>query len=246
LKDQLRLLQELQTVDSRAVEVKKQMTALPERLEPARQDLAKLEALLDKARSELASTENWRKDQEEQIKRDEDAVRAARAKLQQSRNTRDFGAANREVENKRRSVSEREEEVLKVTTAMETNRATIENSEKDVAALRERLAAEEAEVAGKVAELAVEANAFEAERSAIATKLPAELLRRYETVQKRRGLALVPVDGGICQGCYMSLPPQLNNIIARMTSLESCPNCQRLLYRPEMLAATEPGAANNA
>ncbi len=92
MKEQLRVLKELQAVDSRATEVRKQMAALPEKLRPAREDLAKLEALLAKARADLASTEKWKGEQEEFIKREEDAVRQARAKLQQSRNTRDYGA----------------------------------------------------------------------------------------------------------------------------------------------------------
>jgi uncharacterized protein len=242
LRDQLRLLKELQAVDSRAIEVRKQMTALPEKLRPAKNDLAKLEALLAQARAELASTETWKADQEAFIKREEEAVRQARSKLQQSRNTRDYGAANREVENKRRSVSEREEELLKVIGAMEQTRANIATNEAEVERLRAQVAAEEAEIATRVAELAVEANRFEGERKQIAGQLPRELLKRYDTVQKRRGIALAPVAGGSCQGCHMTLPPQLNNILARLQSIETCPSCQRLLYRPELLEPAAPSS----
>jgi predicted nucleic acid-binding Zn-ribbon protein len=38
----------------------------------------------------------------------------------------------------------------------------------------------------------------------------------------------------------MALPPQLNNILARMESIEMCPRCGRLVYRKELL---EPVAA---
>jgi predicted nucleic acid-binding Zn-ribbon protein len=243
LKDQLRLLKELQAVDSRAVEVRKQMTALPEKLKPAKADLAKLEALLAQARADLANTEKWKVEQQDGIKREEEAVRQARAKLQQSRNTRDFGAANREVENKRRSVTEREDELGKVNAAMEQTRTNIANNEAEVAKLREQVAKDEAEIAAKVAELAIEAEKFQVERGALTSQLPAELLKRYDTVQKRRGIALAAVLKGICQGCHMSLPPQLTNILARMQSLETCPNCQRLLFRPDLMAEKEAADA---
>ncbi|MBA3503878.1 MAG: hypothetical protein H0T65_26190, partial [Deltaproteobacteria bacterium] len=39
----------------------------------------------------------------------------------------------------------------------------------------------------------------------------------------------------VCQGCHMALPPQLNNILARMESIETCPRCSRLVYRKELL-----------
>jgi uncharacterized protein len=236
LKDQLRLLKELQTVDSRAVEVRKQMAALPETLRPAKTDLAKLEALLAQARAELATTEKWKVEQEAFIKREEEAVRQARSKLQASRNTRDYGAANREVENKRRSVTEREDELLKVITAMEQTRSNIAINEAEVDKLRAQVESDEAAIAAKVAELAVEAEKFQGQRTLLTKGLPAELMKRYDTVQKRRGIALAAVLNGICQGCHMSLPPQLSNILARMQTLESCPSCQRLLYRPDLMA----------
>jgi predicted nucleic acid-binding Zn-ribbon protein len=245
LKDQLRLLRELQAIDSRLGEVKKSINALPARLEPAKQDLTKLESMLQVERTQLAETEKWRAEQEELVKREEEAVRQAKSKLQQSRNTKDFSAASREVENKRRMIAEREEELTKVIDAMEATRARLAQREIDVAALRAKVTAEEAEVAAKVAELSNEMTVHESGRGAIASQVPRELLRRYEQVQKRRGLALVPVVDGSCKGCFMSLPPQLSNIIARGTSLESCPSCQRLLYRPEMMddamqASAEP------
>jgi uncharacterized protein len=240
LKDQLRLLRELQAIDSRLTEVKKSIDALPARLEPAKQDLARLEAMLTQERTQLAETEKWRVEQEELIKREEEAVRQAKAKLQQSRNTKDFSAASREVDNKRRMISEREDELVKVIDAMDATRARLAQRETDVAALREKVAAEEAEVAIKVAELKKELVVHESGRGGIASQVPRDLLRRYEQVQKRRGLALAPVVDGICKGCFMSLPPQLSNIIARCTSLESCPSCQRLLYRPDLMDGTAP------
>jgi predicted nucleic acid-binding Zn-ribbon protein len=245
LKDQLRLLRELQAIDSRLTEVRKSIDALPARLEPAKQDLARLEAMLTQERAQLVETERWRGEQEELIKREEDAVRQAKSKLQQSRNTKDFSAASREVDNKRRMISEREDELVKVIEAMEATRARLTQREADVAQLREKVAAEEAEVAVRVAELRKEMAVHEGGRGAVASQVPRDLLRRYELVQKRRGLALVPVVDGICKGCFMSLPPQLSNIIARCTSIETCPSCQRLLYRPEMVEET-PAAGSSA
>jgi predicted nucleic acid-binding Zn-ribbon protein len=233
------LLKELQAIDSRSQELRKSIDALPERLRPAKQDLAKLEALLQQERTQLADTEKWGADQEEQVRREEESVRQAKSKLQQSRNAKDFAAASREVENKRRMISEREEELVKVMSAMEAARTQLAQREKDVEALRQQVATEEAAVSSRTAELSVELESAQSGRGAIASQVPRDLLRRYEQVQRRRGIALVPVVDGICKGCFMSLPPQLGNIIARATSLESCPSCQRLLYRPEMIAEVE-------
>ncbi len=241
MKEQLRLLKELQAIDSRRQEMRKSIEALPEKLRPAKQDLAKLEAMLQQERAQLAENEKWREEQEELARREEEGVRHAKAKLQQSRNTKDFAAATRELENKRRMISEREDELVKVISAMETTRTQLAQREKDVESLRQHVTTEEAAMQAKMAEVQAELQWDESGREGLASQVPRELLRRYEQVQRRRGIALVPVVDGICKGCFMALPPQLNNIIARGTSLESCPSCQRLLYRAEMMAdAAEP------
>ena len=236
MKEQLRLLKELQAIDSRRQEMRKSIEALPEKLRPAKQDLAKLEAMLQQERAQLAETEKWRAEQEELARREEEAVRQAKAKLQQSRNTKDFAAATREVENKRRMISEREDELIKVISAMEATRTQLTQREKDVESLRQHVTAEEEAMQAKMAAVQAELQQHESGREGLASQVPRDLLRRYEQVQRRRGIALVPVVDGICKGCFMALPPQLNNIIARGTSLESCPSCQRLLYRAEMMS----------
>jgi predicted nucleic acid-binding Zn-ribbon protein len=218
------------------------MSALPEKLKPAKTDLAKLDAMLQMEKDRIAETEAWRATQEQLIKQDEDALRQAKLKVQAAKSTKDFAAASREVDNKRRSISEREDEVLKVIEALEKNRAEIEPHEKDVASLREEIAKEEAIITATLKKLASEAEEFSAGRDEITVQIDPVTLKRYDTVMRGRGYGVAPVVDGACQGCHMSLPPQLNNILARADSIESCPSCHRILYRQELLDADEEQA----
>ncbi|RMH44102.1 MAG: hypothetical protein D6689_03300 [Deltaproteobacteria bacterium] len=235
MKDQLRLLIELQRFDARIQELHQSMRALPEKLAPAKRDLEKLEAMLQNERDELERTETWRRDQEFILKQEEEAIKKAKAKLQASSSAKEFAAANRELEAKRKSMSEREEELLKVIDAIETSRKTLAEHEADVQKLRDTVAAEEAEIADKVAELQKQVDALQSDRDAVATKIDAAWRKRYEAVVQRRGIAIVPIADGACSGCHMRVPPQLANVLARAESLESCPSCHRLLYSPDLL-----------
>jgi uncharacterized protein len=68
-------------------------------------------------------------------------------------------------------------------------------------------------------------------RQRIASQVAAELISRYELIFSRRGgTAVVEVAGGICQGCYMNIPPQFLNEIIKSEKLNLCPSCQRILY----------------
>lgn len=235
MRDQLLLLLELQKLDLRVRELTAAMQALPEKLRPVRQDLAKLEGMLEVERTRLAEAETWRRTQEETMKRDEEALRAARAKVQQSRGSKDFSAASREVDNRRRSISEREEEVLKVIDAIEKSRGQIAQREQDVQALRTQLQGEEAQLDERVRELQAEVTELTTSRAELAKKSETAALKLYETALGKRGYAIAPVIKGVCQGCHMMIPPQLNNVLARMERLENCPRCLRMIYRPDFL-----------
>jgi hypothetical protein len=237
LKEQLRLLVELQSHDARIQEIEHSMRSLPAKLQPAKDDLARLEALLQGEKDALASTEAFRRDQERVLKQEDDAIKKAKSKLQSSSSTKEFAAANRELEAKRKSLSEREEEVLKIIDALESSRTTIADHEQDVVALREHILAEEQAIQGTIAKLAQEVEAQAAERESLVRAADGDLLKRYEHVRRRKGIALVPIEDGSCKGCHMRVPPQLANVLARQESVELCPHCQRLLFVPDMLAA---------
>jgi predicted nucleic acid-binding Zn-ribbon protein len=51
----------------------------------------------------------------------------------------------------------------------------------------------------------------------------------------RRGLAMVPVKNGTCQGCNMNIPPQLFNTLQRGNSIEVCGNCNRIIYWDKLM-----------
>ncbi len=219
------------------------MLALPEKLAPAKQDLAKLETMLQAEKDRLADTERWKADQEEQIRRDQEGLIKAKSKLQASKGAKDYAAASREVENKRRAISEREEEVLKVIEALEKSRGQITAHEEDVGKLRDSVQAEESSLIERISELKVEAEERAAGRDQLVSQLDQSIYKRYEFVMRKRVFAVCPLVKGICQGCHMSVPPQLANIIARVESIESCPHCQRLLFAEEMRSSAASDAA---
>lgn len=249
MKEQLLLLLELQKIDARVFELKASINSLPTKLEPAQKDLARLEAMLQVERDRVAETEAWRAEQEQLVANDQEALKKAKAKVQLAKTSKDFAASNREVDNKRRSISEREDEVLKVIEAMETSRAEIAAHEKDVEALRSSLADEATKIQATVSELEAEAAEHSKGRGTLVSQIEPKLLKRYDKTMRRKGVAVVPVIDGTCQGCHMAVPPQLNNILAQGESIEHCPRCQRLLYRQDWFEAevgTEAEAVKDA
>ena len=240
MKDQLLYLLELQTIDTKVKELEAARQSLPARTEPLRRDLAKLEGMLGGERQKLAETEAWKKQQAELLAREYEAMRSAKAKLQGSKTGKEYNAASREVDNKKKSIHDREAELKKVTEALGASSTVIGERDAAIGQLREQLAAEEAQVAVKVEELGKQIAEASAGRDDLRAKIDKTWLKTYDTLAGKRGYAVAPVLSGTCQGCQMRIPPQLNNILARMESLEMCPRCGRIIYRKEM---TEQGDA---
>jgi uncharacterized protein len=235
VRQQLVFLLQLQQSDVKVRELETAVNQLPSKLDPLRRDLAKLTGMLDAEKAKLAETDSWRKTQQEQIDRERDALKAAQSKLQQSKNSKEFGAASREVENKRKSISDREVELRKVSDASATSTVSLSSRTGDVDGLRSELANSEAAQADQVAALQAQLAEARAIRDAARAQVEKQWLKTYDALTTKRGYAVAPVVKGVCQGCHMTLPPQLNNILARMESIETCPRCARLVYRKELL-----------
>src|SRR4029077_17593263 len=102
---------------------------------------------------------------------------------------------------------------------------------KDRDAARARMA----EIEGKIAEQ-------RAERDKLTKEVRPEVLKRYSSIRMRRGLAVVSVRNGTCQGCNMNIPPQLYNVLQRGLTIETCPSCHRIIYWEEIMKDDPAGA----
>lgn len=242
MKEQLSYLLQLQAIDNKVRELEGQRNALPASIEPLRKDLAKLEGMLDAERAKLTETEGWKKQQTSLLENDQVALRAARAKLQASRNGKEYNAATREVDFKQKSIGDRTSELKKVTEALGSSATMIGERDQAVQGLRNQLATEEARISGRLAELDGEIAAASHGRDDLRAKIEKKWLKTYDALV-RRGTAVAAVDNGTCQGCRVRIPPQVNNILARGESLETCERCGRIIYRKDMAEGLLGGTA---
>jgi predicted nucleic acid-binding Zn-ribbon protein len=235
VREQLVFLLQLQQSDIKVRELQTAVSQLPARLDPLRKDLAKLQGMLDGERSKLSETNAWRKSQQDHIDRERDLLKQAQNKFQASKNTKEFNASSREVENKRKAISDREVELKKVNEAAVQSTSQLEARDKDVESLRSELTSSEAAMADQLDALKAQLAEAVAARDAARGQVETQWVKIYDSLVAKRGLAVAPVLKGVCRGCHMALPPQLNNILARMESIETCPRCGRLIYRQELL-----------
>jgi len=235
LRDQLKLLEELQRHDARLQELEGVMKDLPQKLTAAENAILELEKLLARERGELLESEAFRKSQEDDQREAEQQLSRAKAKLSQVKNLRESNAAQRELETTRRQIDSRDEEVQKLATALAQQRDKIGEHEAALLSERQSLLAQREVVNKRLSDMQGQIEEARAAREATAKQLRPEVLRKYGTIRMRRGMAVVAVKDGTCRGCNMNIPPQLYNVLQRGSSLELCPNCNRIIYWAKLL-----------
>jgi len=235
LRDQLKRLEDLQRHDAKIQELENSLKAIPVKLAATQNDLARVEGLLETERQSMGETEKYYGEQKGLMTDDEVQVAGAKHKLAQAKNSKEYMAAQREIEQRREGLATREVEINKLVEALDAKKKLLADRANDVATLRgsiekdgEAAKARMSEIESKIAEL-------RGERDKLAAEVKPEVLKRYSSIRLRRGLAVVSVRNGTCQGCNMNIPPQLFNVLQRGVSVETCPSCHRIIYWEELM-----------
>ena len=154
-----------------------------------------------------------------------------RMRMNRIKNIKELQALQREIDQIKQNNSVIEEELIKAMEALDTCATSLGEKEAEAKALEETWATKRAELQLQLARVESEMVEVSKGREALATQLNGELIGRYELIFSRRGgTAVVAVLDGICQGCYMNIPPQLYNEILKGERLHLCPSCNRILY----------------
>jgi len=235
LRDQLKRLEELQRFDAQIQELTNALAAIPAKLQATQTDLARVENLLNSERAQLSESQRYYSEQKGLLEADETHVAGAKHKLSQAKNSKEYVAAQREIDTTRESVQTREAEMTKLVDAVKAKEKLLADRDTDVQALRDSIAKDGEVARGKMDELEAKIAVLKTERDKIATGVRADVLKRYGAIRMRRGLAVVAVRNGTCTGCNMNMPPQLYNTLQRGTSLETCPYCHRMIYWDELM-----------
>ena len=228
--DDIRLLEELQQIDSRIQELEAQRDAIPAKLRALRDSLSRIETMLAEERARLAEAERIHTEQNGELQSEESQITKAKLKLQQVKNTREYMATTRELESLRKIAGERQDEVLKIMEAIEKFRGSVQQHGAELGEMRIEIAREESSAQVQIAEIEASLGVERSGREAVAARVRPEILKRYRQIRLKRGLAIVAVRGGTCLGCNVSIPPQLYNTLLRREALHSCPNCHRIIY----------------
>jgi predicted nucleic acid-binding Zn-ribbon protein len=244
LRDKLKALEALQQIDLEANAVRAELDAIAPRraeLEASVADARRAYAA-DKAR--IDDNDRERRQLELLLSMERDKVKKWEGRLGDIRTPREYAAMSREIDIAKKANDTQSEQLRTLGAQAEELRRALEEkggalSDREMSAKAEledlgrRAAAHEA----KLAELATR-------RAEAAQLVDRAMLSRYDNIKRRRGgVAVAPVVGSTCTGCNRNIPPQLSIVLQRADSIESCPNCNRIIYSADAVNPPSPSPA---
>jgi predicted nucleic acid-binding Zn-ribbon protein len=158
-------------------------------------------------------------------------VKDRQNKMMQVQTSREHQALLKEIEENKRLVKETEERLLQFIEQIELLEKEVDTLDNLCAGEQQLLAEEIENVDKEIKRIDVAKKSVISQREAEASLLQGPYLKRYTMLLTRRdGLAVVPVNDNVCQGCYMALPPQQVIEVRKAETFNLCPTCQRILY----------------
>ena len=230
IKQQIKILLDLQDLDLRIIKINEQLKEKPRQLEEMHKDLKVLEEVVTREKTELEQEEKWKAEKEEEHKFIEAQVAKLRSQLQSTRGHKEAVALQRQLDASRKQSTDLEEELLKTLQALEARRGAATDHTASLEALRGQLLAGEESIRVEIEKLQAEVATVNVEREARSLGLDEGIRKRYNHLAHRRHPSVVEALEGRCTGCNVSLPPQLYNTLYHANSVEACPICYRLIY----------------
>jgi uncharacterized protein len=231
LNDYLTQLVALQAIDLQIDQienaVKSEQSALDERISA----LARREAVIAELQEKIAALQKEHRSLDGDMADRMDRVRERQSKMMQVQTGREQAALLKEIEEAKKNARDNEEKIIAIMETVEKLTAQIEE-EKNLLKGEKLLMAEETEkVRATIETINKGKKDREKERNQHAAQINGSVLRKYDTLRQRRnGLAVINVVDGVCQGCFMAIPPQKFNQLLRGNQMFECPTCQRLMY----------------
>ena len=239
---QLKALEALQKVDAEILELTRSGEANPKRLAELDRDLNQARSEWEVEHTKVTDNDKQRRDLEQQLQAEKDTIKKWEGRLSEQRTPREYSALSREIDIARKTIENVEHQIVELRQAAEELKRVAEQKQQSLRGRQETAGGEATEIRKKMAALEERLGVLNKQREQAMQSCDRPLLNRYETIRKKRGLALVPVINGSCRGCHMSLPPQLyNQLRSGQASIESCPSCHRLIYVPDPPPETPAG-----
>lgn len=233
LNQQLKALEQLQELDLKIDQLKKNKIVLPVSLKTLEVQLQKSRSLVEAKNTVLGELEKTQRQTRAALDLGKDRMARSNTRLESVKNSQEFQAVSKEIEQLKKMNTSLEEQLKKGDQEVDLIRKEQERFQAEVEKIQTERDAQATLLSSEGGKLDQEIDGLMTERAKFTPQVDTRTLALYDRVRPaRKGLGIVPVDGGRCQGCNMMVPPQLYIQVCKNEVIHNCPSCHRIIFVP--------------
>ncbi len=231
MKDQLKLLWELQKIDLELKAIKEEKERYPKEIKKLDEKQKIEKERIQKEREKVESLEKTRRQKEGHLNVELEKIKRAEGRMAEVKTNKEYQALLNEIDAMKGANSRMEEEILQVMDEIDELKKDLSKREKEMGSTLEKIEGERKKLQEKMAQ-GEEAWKERGERRELLSKqIESKLVKLYHTLkEKRQGVGVVSVKNETCQGCFVNVPPQLFIEVQKNNALVRCPHCNRILF----------------
>lgn len=231
MKEQILLLMELQENESKIKSIKINKRKLPEKMNALKEKIRYMKEKMDGERERFEGLEMVHLKEEQRLKQSIENLKKTKNRLLEVKTNKEYLALLKEIEIAERKNREAEDKIIGILEELDNIQKEMKRSEEDLNIYRRSYEKEEHKIEKEMRSLDSKLLACQKKIGDIRGKIDVACLKKYESVKGiRNGIAVVPVRNGVCGGCHMNIPPQMNNELQKFENLITCPSCNRIIY----------------
>lgn len=234
IEEQVKLLVELQGLDTQILKIERDLESIPEGLKSMEDAFKEKAGNLKKLEEGVKILQLKQKEKEGELGSKETSIKKFQGQLYQVKTNKEYTALEGEIGRARADNSLIEEEIIKILDQIDVENQRIAKEKEFLKAEESKFAEDKKRFEDEVRRIKSEVDGLKTRRSTLVEKIDKSILAKYGRILKSKdGLAVVPVAGDSCQGCFRILPSQVIHEIRMKKDLVFCGNCARVLYIEE-------------
>ncbi len=230
----LKLIRDLQSVDTRIAELKREIASLPKHIAEIERKLESHKQALAADQAALEENRKARRLMESEITGFEQKLSHIRVQMGEAKTNEVFRAFQKEIKYGEDGISKVEDRILDKMIEAETIEQNVAKAEQALKIESEAVAKEITETKARVGKDEDELVLIQKKREALASSITPDVLKIYERVRKLRGNAVAEVSNDCCLVCHVVMRPHVSQRLRQGEEILTCESCGRILYYPPL------------
>ncbi len=231
VREKLKNLFQLQTVDSEVDKIRKLRGELPMAVQDLEDEIAGLKTRVLKLKDETSEKQTVITNRKNSISDSKNKIEEYNQKQQRVRNNREYDSLSKEIEFQTLEIQLSEKRINEFKYDLRDKERMVEDTTKLIDDKKVDLNLKKSELNAITAETQNDETNLTKKSEKLGEVIEPRLLTAYKKIRNsaRNGLAVVIIERGACGGCFNKIPPQRQLDIQVRKKIIVCEYCGRIL-----------------